>query len=354
MTRGVECSTQPHLSVCGNSDTYRYDCFPIMSTSSPRTTPSPTPTHAFQFQVGGHAGNMMSTDDDALIIKKALPRELEFYETVAASTDPQVDALRPFIPTFLGTLSLADDVDVSQVAAEPKKESLVLENIVYPFVKPNILDIKLGTVFWDEDTPPAKKARMIKTAETTTSLETGARLVGFQVFDHERGEPVFTPKTYGKSITPAQLPEGMARFFPVATEEAPNQGLPPALLLQILTLLREEIEDLRDAFSAMEMRMIAGSLLIVYESDAERAEAGIRWLEEEDDDEGDEDEEGEDGTDEPGGFDNKRKQGPPCDARLIDFAHTKFVPGQGPDDGVLLGLNTVLRLLDGRMTEIQE
>jgi 1D-myo-inositol-tetrakisphosphate 5-kinase/inositol-polyphosphate multikinase len=56
-----------------------------------------------------------------------------------------------------------------------------LENLAHALVKPNILDIKLGTVLYDEAAPPDKVARMIKTAETTTSLKTGIRLTGFQV-----------------------------------------------------------------------------------------------------------------------------------------------------------------------------
>ena len=58
---------------------------------------------------------------------------------------------------------------------------LVLENLSHPFLKPNILDIKLGTVLHDEEASPEKVERMIKTARETTSLETGVRLTGFQV-----------------------------------------------------------------------------------------------------------------------------------------------------------------------------
>lgn len=58
---------------------------------------------------------------------------------------------------------------------------IVLENIAYPFIKPNILDIKLGTVLYDDDATPEKKERMDKTARETTSHETGVRLTGFQV-----------------------------------------------------------------------------------------------------------------------------------------------------------------------------
>jgi 1D-myo-inositol-tetrakisphosphate 5-kinase/inositol-polyphosphate multikinase len=57
----------------------------------------------------------------------------------------------------------------------------VLENVSYPFFRPNILDIKLGTVLYGDDASPEKVARMIETARKTTSLETGVRLTGFQV-----------------------------------------------------------------------------------------------------------------------------------------------------------------------------
>ena len=57
----------------------------------------------------------------------------------------------------------------------------MLENLSHGFLKPNILDIKLGTVLYDETANEEKVARMIETAKNTTSFETGVRLTGFQV-----------------------------------------------------------------------------------------------------------------------------------------------------------------------------
>jgi inositol-polyphosphate multikinase len=59
--------------------------------------------------------------------------------------------------------------------------SIVLENLAHSFLKPNILDIKLGTVLYDQDASEEKRARMERVARETTSLETGIRLTGFQV-----------------------------------------------------------------------------------------------------------------------------------------------------------------------------
>jgi len=58
---------------------------------------------------------------------------------------------------------------------------MVLENLSFEFSKSNILDVKLGTVLYDDSAPPDKVARMEKAARNTTSFETGIRLTGFQV-----------------------------------------------------------------------------------------------------------------------------------------------------------------------------
>ncbi|OJT02013.1 Inositol polyphosphate multikinase [Trametes pubescens] len=247
-------------------------------------------------------------------------------------------------------------------------QSIVLENLSHRFVKPNILDIKLGTVLYDDEATPEKRARMEKTARDTTSFETGVRLTGFQVYDSTSGKVVNTPKSYGKSIKAADLPDGIARFFPIAPEahspetSAPatvaiavpgdkatqGTGLPADILEPILESLREDIAEIRDALAEVHMRMVGSSLLVIYEADLERAREGLHWLEEGGDEE-DEDED-EDEADESG---SKQPEGPPYIVKLIDFAHTKIVPGAGPDEGVLKGVDTVLSLLDGRIEQVK-
>ncbi|KAI0781528.1 SAICAR synthase-like protein [Trametes elegans] len=336
-------------------------------TDSPHNVP-------LESQVGGHPG-VLTSEDGSLLIKPALPREVAFYQSVAA--DPAFAPLRPFVPRFYGTLRLEGKVDESAappaqgaplpvvpVGAEQEKESLVLENLSHSFARPNILDVKLGTVLYDDEAPPEKRARMEKTARETTSLETGVRLTGFQVYDLASGRAVNTPKTYGKSITAADLPDGVARFFPIAPDSVsapavasaaegaqPTQGtgLPADLLAPILESLREDVAEIRAALAQTETRIVGGSLLIVYEADWERARMGLQWLEdggdlEDDDDNDDADEEEEEG---------KTRPGPPYIVKLIDFAHTKLVPGEGPDEGVLKGVDTVLGLLDRRLEQVK-
>ncbi|KAI0823851.1 SAICAR synthase-like protein [Trametes gibbosa] len=324
-------------------------------------------------QVGGHPG-VLASEDGELLIKPALPHEVAFYHSL--STDPDFAPLRPFVPKFYGTLRLEGQMATDAPAPDQggplvvvdTVASIVLENLTQRFAKPNILDVKLGTVLYDDEASADKRARMEKTARETTSFETGVRLTGFQVYDLALGKAVNVPKSYGKSIKAADLPDGIARFFPIAANAsspetiaqtstagdvaghlpAQGTGLPADLLEPILESLRDDIVEIRDALAEVHMRMVGSSLLIIYEADEERAREGVRWLEEvgyEEEGEDEDEEEDEGGA--------KKRGGPPCIVKLIDFAHTKIVPGAGPDEGVLKGVETVLTLLDGRMKQVK-
>lgn len=171
---------------------------------------------------------------------------------------------------------------------------------------------------------------------------------------------------YGKSLKPHQLREGIAKFFPLG-EEAESAGdevdmsapLPPSsfgLPLELLTPtiqgIREDVALIRETLESVEIRMVAASLLIIYEADWDRAEEALtRYFAEEDEkeeSEDDEDDEDDDEVDET----KSKKIGPPFVVKLIDFAHTTLTPGQGPDQGVLLGLETLIKLLDDMLKEL--
>jgi inositol-polyphosphate multikinase len=174
-----------------------------------------------------------------------------------------------------------------------------------------------------------------------------------QVHDTVTGQAVNTPSSYGKSIKASDLPDGFSRFFPIRSERL-TQGLPKEQLLPVIEAIRKNVAAVRDAFAQLEIRMAGGSFLIIYESDLERAKQGIVLLEEgcveEDEDEDSEDEDSEDEDED----EENTKPGLPCLVKLIDFAHTKVVPGEGPDEGVLLGIDTTLKLLDGRIAQIKQ
>jgi 1D-myo-inositol-tetrakisphosphate 5-kinase/inositol-polyphosphate multikinase len=177
-----------------------------------------------------------------------------------------------------------------------------------------------------------------------------------QVYDNTTALPVNTPKSYGKSIKAADLPIGIAKFFPLPST---GSGLPRTTLLPILESVRADVGTLRDSIAQIEMRMVGGSVLIIYEGDWDRAHAGLSVLarkrratlaqEEEEEPEQEEEEESDSDESNP----EPQPVGSPCVVRLIDFAHTRLTPGEGYDEGVLRGLDTVLRLLDGRIFEVK-
>lgn len=98
--------------------------------------------------------------------------------------------------------------------------------------------------------------------------------------------------------------------------------------------------------------MVGASLLVIYEADWTRAEQSLTLFSKPDDDEEDEEEDMDDDSDDDEDESTPKRPGPPFAVKLIDFGHTRFAPGEGPDQGILLGLDTILRLLDARLAEI--
>lgn len=353
-------------------------------------------THPLAAQVGGHAG-VQTTEDESLLLKPALPREINFYQRLAAADDQdELSKLRKWTPKFLGVLKLegqlkdssavgngcdgnVEIVPVHGKIAPEDQERLVLENVAYGFVKPCILDVKLGTVLYDEDAPPEKQARMIKAAQNSTSAETGVRLTGFQVYGNDSAKPILTPKSYGRSIKKEQLPDGIEMFFPVSSAPYPtppnpietsesgmsksHPGLPPLLLHCVLTTLQADLEDLKATLTNIEMRMVGGSVLIVYEGDWERASTAISTPSGTAATSEDEDDEVEVEIDENGQIvlesipdeaieEEEEHQAPLCSLSLIDFAHTRLIDGAGPDEGVLKGIQTMIDLVRQRKDKV--
>jgi 1D-myo-inositol-tetrakisphosphate 5-kinase/inositol-polyphosphate multikinase len=164
---------------------------------------------------------------------------------------------------------------------------------------------------------------------------------------------VTTDKTYGKSLKPEQLSDGIARCFP------DDSGLRPTTLHALLVKIAAELYAIRDAIAPIEMRMVGGSVLIVYEGDEDRARLGLELLERQpgfEDERGEEngrenssdEDENEDEDEDEGDSDDEDTIGPPLRVKIIDFAHTRLTPGEGPDTGVLKGLDTLLRLVEER------
>ncbi|KAH8833211.1 inositol polyphosphate multikinase [Flagelloscypha sp. PMI_526] len=308
------------------------------------TSPNPVTFQALATQVGGSPG----VQNGSLFVKPALPLEIEFYQTLNAAPgeDNPFSTLKQYMPKFVGTLKFQGPVGVDCLVNAldhkgKRKESLVLENLCRTFTKPNILDIKLGTEHYDHEASPQKRERRIKTAHETTSFESGLRLAEFQIYSNETGLPIQTPKSYGKSIKVPDLPNSIRKLFPTSSDPSVGSGLPPRVLLPILKHICAEIKEILTAFEKIEARVVGGSLLIIYEADLAQAEDGVNSFYSE-------------CTPSEIVADDEKKYSPLCQVKMIDFAHTRLVPGQGEDKGVVKGFNSILSLIAGRIEELQK
>jgi 1D-myo-inositol-tetrakisphosphate 5-kinase/inositol-polyphosphate multikinase len=217
-------------------------------------------------------------------------------------------------------------------------------------------------------------------------------------------------------LKPEELADAFARFARSSTTLStapgdPDQPTPIAShatnLLRILRALKSTLESLHAVLQQLEIRFIGASLLVVYEGDPQRL--GDAWdavdagsgkgdglddeveVAHEDDEESEDDEEppttprkprsflsgvfNQFGTENPTatGFglldssppsspepnerfpdaDASDREARPFSVRLIDFAHTRLVDEEGPDEGVLMGMRTVLGLVEGRIRELE-
>ena len=106
-------------------------------------------------------------------------REVQFFQTVASSTDPAVRVFADFIPQFHGVNKKMKD--------GKEKTFLMMENLTNNFSKACIMDIKIGTRTWGPDaryihnTLPLigqyRSGDQILASDWSVELTTGLRLV---------------------------------------------------------------------------------------------------------------------------------------------------------------------------------
>ena len=358
---------------------------------------------------------MLSDPNGELVIKPCKQSEIDFYESTSAHPD-----FIPHIPTFFGKISLGADTNAAQAAgalvlpgatdSEPPPlhgvsgtmvvenawvpsnggrihtdSAVVLENVAAGFKKPNILDLKLGSRLWADDAPMAKRNKLDKVAEETTSRPLGLRIEGMKTYQgaSSNGEQSVTSdeyrhfdKLYGRSLNAETIAQGFQEYFQL-TERMNAKGL-------TRKVIRRFVEDLRAIESVIgkeESRMYSASLLLVYEGDqqalqdaftAERAIIASLHRKVSDDDpisgngatdhdlvqkgngnaNGNDvnadvnDEEGAEGEAE----DEEVKFPAIQSLKLIDFAHAEWTPGQGRDENILNGIRNTINILSSLLS----
>lgn len=373
----------------------------------------------FQIQSlpNSYSDGVLSDPTGELVIKPCKQSEIDFYDSISAHPD-----LIPHIPTFFGKISLGADTNAAQVAGalvlpnatdpEPAvihgvpgtmvvenawapsngsrihtDSAVVLENVAAGFKKPNILDVKLGARLWAEDAPIAKRVRLDKVAEETTSKPLGLRIAGMKTYQGapSNGEQNVTSdgyrlydKSYGRTFSAETINQGFEEYFQL-TRGVKAKGP----IRKVIKRFMEDLRAIENVIGKEESRMYSASLLFVYEGnqqalqDAFAAEREIiaslnRKVSDNDDHtsanaaatggnltkgngtancsgtdtdvrldgrDGKEEVEGEEEGDEEVRFPAIQS------LKLIDFAHAEWTPRQGPDENILHGIRNTIRIL---------
>ncbi|KAJ2777460.1 hypothetical protein GGI15_004494 [Coemansia interrupta] len=253
----------------------------------------------FEHQIAGHGG-IQHTEDQSVLIKPLDPRENAFYKGIANNP-----SFKPFAPAYFGTICL----DKSQLG-HPATH-LCIENLTKDFVAPCIADIKIGTRYYDLDATPEKKARAIKMASERTSSVFGYCFCGLGL----PGKPFADHDWITKLDKESVVTDALVPLFQVA-EDSVDKEYRQTTIQKLI----ERISEYRDVIQKSETRMFGNSLLIIYESDPDRVKAGIGRLVD-------------------AGI------GRLVDVRTIDFAHSHWLPGEGPDEQYLFGLDNLIQAL---------
>lgn len=228
-------------------------------------------------------------------------REVAFYNHLSNSTDPVDMRLARLTAKFFGTESVRQaELGVS--------DYLVLENLTEGFLKPCVMDVKIGSKTYGPDATEAKK--MQEDAKYTgTKQPFGFSVLGI-ISHNEQGFKRLT-KAFGRHLSDDNIDEVLHNFLRV--EQKYSKLIAKCFL--------EKLEGFLVFFSSQTLYHIyASSLLFVYDFDS---------LEKEN-------------------FHLKN----PVRLKLIDFAHV--FPGNGElDSNFLFGLQNITELFRKYVAEDQ-
>ncbi|CAG9330582.1 unnamed protein product [Blepharisma stoltei] len=124
-------------------------------------------------QAGGHEGILIFRRDK--LLKRALSSELNFYRTLfnPNNQNPILHEFRKLVPKFYGSQSIDGN------------NYVVLENLLWGYDNPSIMDCKIGKVTWTRDhSPPRCVTQQLRASKTTTS-SLGFRITGLLIKDRE-------------------------------------------------------------------------------------------------------------------------------------------------------------------------
>lgn len=347
----------------------------------------------FNYAVAGHAGTLSDVHGE-LFIKPCVKSEIDFYQ----AANERHQGFADLMPTFMGMLRLNDATEVSSMdealpalvaqateglkaqpktsapAVQPAKdnvtwvptkgkkivtdEAVVLENATYGFKQPNILDVKMGVRLWADDAPLEKKKRFDKISSETTHKDLGFRIAGMRVYrgsadESELNDDLYKiyDKDYGRVHVNTKNVGSALRQFLFNDAAGIDDELAKAVARAFLVDLRR----VRLVLESEESRMYSSSLLFVFEGDGDALRAAIDENNALANSEASRSSEKWDSptrsnvrVDSGIGMEEDDELTMPkiYTLKLIDFAHAEFCYGKGPDENVLKGVRSLIKIFE--------
>ena len=241
-------------------------------------------------------------------------------------------AWRAFTPHCDGILVLSPPSDDSSAAGGPAAY-LVLDELTASFRHPCVLDLKMGTQTFDEVASSAKRDAELR--KFPHQHATGCRIAGLRTFQPSASAYDTRSKEWCRALTPDDMPRAL-RCFLTCNGEVP-------LSLSKLHCILSQLQRLRELFAVQrEFRLYSSSLLLLHDAHNPPAaeplvrmidfthvfgQARSRWLAQ---------------------FDHVPDVLGPAVGEWRQQAHEEAeheLSDSRLDDGYLIGLNTVIDLL---------
>ncbi|KAA0718255.1 Inositol polyphosphate multikinase [Triplophysa tibetana] len=215
----------------------------------------------FSHQVAGHKNGLNNTGvlqhPDGTILKHLQPpprgpREMLFYKQVYDKdcTDVRLLVLQKHLPKFYGTWAPRES---------PHELYLKLENVTRRFLRPCIMDVKIGRRSYDPFASHEKREQQIK--KYPLMEEIGFLLLGMRVYQINSESYITYDQLYGRSLGKETVENGLTTFFHNGKD----------IRRDAISLIISKIKSILRWFeSQTQLHFYASSLLLVYEGSAHR------------------------------------------------------------------------------------
>ncbi|XP_013178341.1 PREDICTED: inositol polyphosphate multikinase [Papilio xuthus] len=241
-------------------------------TARPFVLPTESPeVHRYALQVAGHQttkdtkylGLLQCSNGRILkpILKESQKREVDFYERLASTKDPDLLELRKFTPQYYGVRQFAYNGH--------ELEYIMLEDLTERMLEPCIMDVKIGKRTWDKFAS-AEKIASEESKYRRCKQEYCFCIPGYQVYRVDRGDLHKYGKDHGKRLHGHMVIAAIRNYLNAGCVGVEGGGGGGAEVSACRALVLQQVACLwalqRWASRARSLRLTSTSLLLVYDA----------------------------------------------------------------------------------------